>query len=698
MPPARGPEAYAAHPTARPGQAELTAEAFASLRDGGFHLAAAPTGIGKTAAAIAAALAAAEAHDEPRTVMFLTGRQGQHRIAVETVRQINERRAGQRPVRLVDLIGQQGMCVRDDLKGQHPALFSRLCADERRQRRCHPYLEEAPELVQRSLRMAMHVEELVGHAASLGKPTCAWRVAREAAKDADIVVCDYNHVFSEAVRTASLPSMGLELDQLILVVDEAHNLPNRIRMGMRRQLTGDLLRDAADECEEHLGTLRQWLKAHPAGAVVDPARERKEALADELAWVQDAVQRWRSRFISWRNDLVRDINSGRNTEVRGEPKRTRELGIPTTLIAGQIEGILGETLGDPHDLPAMANVLAQVQVETDPGADTTEDETAAARVGHLLDLVHRFRDSPALACVFTLSADDDARITTHLLDPGEVAGPLWRRVAGALLMSGTLHPPAMYRDTLRLPRARGVSLGSYDSPFLSNRRPVALATNVTTLYKERGQQNTDRIRQHLEALVEAAPGHVAVFCPSYRMQEELIEEHRWRGITLLAERTDWSKGEVDAILGRLVAARTRGERILLAGVFGGKLAEGIDYHDNLLDGVACIGIPNAPPSVENDALREYLKSKFGNDLSWRYGVLQPAVNSVLQGMGRAIRSADDRAFVLLLDKRINQPQYRACLPEHMRPLQVTDAATTGRLAKRFFRSTPLASERAPSGG
>ncbi len=51
---------YLAHQTPRPGQIDMVIEANKSLSNGGFHLAAAPTGIGKTAAALAAAIEVAK--------------------------------------------------------------------------------------------------------------------------------------------------------------------------------------------------------------------------------------------------------------------------------------------------------------------------------------------------------------------------------------------------------------------------------------------------------------------------------------------------------------------------------------------------------------------------------------------------------------------------------------------------------------
>ena len=70
-----------------------------------------------------------------------------------------------------------------------------------------------------------------------------------------VVVCDYNHLFIDGVREASLPSMGLTLEQTIIIVDEAHNLPDRVRMGLERSITPTIVRNASFELEEMQGML-----------------------------------------------------------------------------------------------------------------------------------------------------------------------------------------------------------------------------------------------------------------------------------------------------------------------------------------------------------------------------------------------------------------------------------------------------------
>ena len=152
---------YLAHAKPRPGQTEMIRESREALRAGGFHLAAAPTGIGKTAAALAAALEIADASSFNKTIFFLTSRQSQHRIVVDTVRRINERRSDKDPVTLVDMIGQSGMCVQPFAK-ESSHVFSMMCSSARREKTCKPWITKAPGLTKRILDSPLHVDELVG--------------------------------------------------------------------------------------------------------------------------------------------------------------------------------------------------------------------------------------------------------------------------------------------------------------------------------------------------------------------------------------------------------------------------------------------------------------------------------------------------------------------------------------------------------
>ena len=84
----------------------------------------------------------------------------------------------------------------------------------------------------------------------------------------------------------------------------------------------------------------------------------------------------------------------------------------------------------------------------------------------------------------------------------------------------------------------------------------------------------------------------------------------------------------------------------------------------------------------------YYEELYGKQRAWRYASSQPAVNRLLQGMGRPIRKAADRALVVLLEKGLLQRGYKFCLPEGMHMVESVDSGRTERHAERFFRNNP----------
>ena len=684
---------YLAHEEARPGQLEMIHDCLKALQQGGHHLAAAPTGIGKTAAALAAAIDAARTANGPRTIFFLTSRQSQHKIVVDTVRRINARRPPQEKVRLVDMVGQSNMCVQPFAK-ESPPLFSLLCSQARSQRTCKPYLTQAPGLRQRILSDPLHVDELVQMEqthSEHGVPTltCPWKAAREAVSSADVFVGDYNHLFVDAVREASLNAMEVDLSDIIVIVDEAHNLPDRIRMGMERRFTPTVVRNATIDLEEYTETI--------AEAAASLGSDGLNLQASLTSWALSVMKVCRGRI----SDLFRDLlgEPAEFEERRVDMERLRNIFLAS---CDEVEGKVGqqqlqqevglvESPGQGLDrLKILRDVLLDVEIKVDADDENPNIDIDAHRIGHLLEDMLRFGETTALVYVHDAKGKE-GRITSHLLDPGLVSGPVLKKCAGSILMSGTLYPPKMYADLLGIGHSKTTSR-QYDSPFASQRRPIVVAKDVTTRYQDRSYENTQRIRAHLQSLCDGSPGHVAVFTPSYSMLNDYIGEGQFHGVVVRMEDRTWSKQDVDQLLDVLEDAKQAGRRILLAGVFGGRLSEGIDYHNGLLDAVACIGIPNPPPSIHQKALRTYIEERFGRANAWRYASTQPAINAILQAMGRPIRSIADRALILLLDKRNTDRTYIECYPKDIRMNTSTEPETTKSFARRFFSRVHRQSE------
>ena len=657
---------FVAHDKLRSAQEKMITEGIIALEEKGFLFAAAPTGIGKTAASLAAAIEIARNSGFPKQVLFLTGRQSQHKIVVETIKSINSKLSHDIPdVKVVDIIGRESMCEEVDKITGKCSCEDNIVEGSKQKRR-----DDLKDLI---LQSPKHVDEVI----KIGrkKKICSWTASRSAVRECDILICDYNHVFVENVSESSLSAMKIDLENCILVVDEAHNLPDRIRNGLERRAIIKIFRDSRLEIDEYLGSKEQEIKKLDLSEMHDnhDISGIKEALR-QMRKLEKQMKIWYKKKES---DLIK---SGK-----------KDMKISTEDFIGEIDSILNEEINVKINnnfsiLKKLIIQLRRVKVDQD---DEEEKETASTRLADLLAITLEYLHNNALVLVFDLLGEE-GRVRSFLLDPGVISGPIFTDTSGAILMSGTLFPPEMYADLLQIPRARKIIMTEYDSPFLADRRPILVAKDVTTKYTERNQKNTEKIREHILAVIMNTPGHVAFFSPSYALMDDILGDANWLPghIKIIDEEKRMSKSRVNGIVDELLNERRNQRQVLLAGVLSGKLAEGVDYPNNILDAVICLGLPLAPPSARQDALKDYYVERFGNNKAWRYTSTQPAINSILQALGRPIRKSADRAIVILLEKRIMMRQFRNCLPVNVNIFESPDDNRTGRLTKNFFKRNP----------
>ena len=654
---------FFAHEEIRDSQKEMVSDGIIALREGGFLLAAAPTGIGKTAAALASVFEVVNfynANPEVPKILFMTGRQSQHRIVVDTVRQINSKLPSGIPrIRLVDIIGREGMCEVIDKSTGQCSCEEGVVESARRARRVD--LEEF------ILEEPRHVDRVIKEGRA--RRICAWATARSSVRDAHILVCDYNHVFIEGVMENSLPIMGVSLENTILIVDEAHNLPDRIRSGLERRVTKNVFQRALDDINEHKENLENTAKQ----LELSDSKSLDEAILLEK---QVRALKDDSGLNNWFEGKKTEIESSEKDDLRVETSEFLDA------IASAIDGVEGDELEDGISrIRRMNRRLLSVVIDEDDSIEEDE-QNDCIRLAEILDICIRYRDSPALALVFDRLNGDIPRVTSHLLDPCVVGRPIFEQCAGSILMSGTLFPPNMYSDILGIPEEKS-TCKEYESGFPPENRPILIASDVTSKFTERDASYSS-IRDHIQSVLEKTKGNVAVFAPSYAMLDRICEDVYTFGKVDGIERRRMSKKEVERTIARLYEMRAMGRESVLFGVLSGKLSEGIDYSENILSAVVCVGLPLPPPSARQDALLEYYTRRFGRSKAWKYASLQPAVNSVLQALGRPIRNSEDKAIVVLLEKRLLERRIGDCMPKSMHTRQTTNPLRTSKHVERFF--------------
>ena len=609
----------------RPGQEEFMSDVEDTIDEGGFLLANVPTGIGKTAASLSPAIRGAM--ENGRTVFFMTSKQSQHAIVVETARKIS-RRSGKR-IRLVDIISKQSMCPRDLSKLPH-GTFSFLCKQQSKDGSCPLFRPPPPSLVHEVLSDINDVKRTVE--LSVAARICPHRTALEAAKEADVLVCDFNYLFSD-LRDSVLGGIGKDLSDIDIIVDEAHNLPDRIRDHQSSELPLRMLDEAMDSVSgrRHVRHYLKGIYDIILSIAEKEMKEEREVLLDKRLFVSEIRSLFTQGSVDGSMDLELFLEMLADISRRSGEKREED---PLAMTTQFLEGLLN--MKGSH--------ILYLTIPEDRGLDSL-------------------------------------RIAFRNLDPAEISGPVFKGCHSAVLMSGTLSPPSMFGDILGLSRKRRRER-SYPSPFPRTNRLVLLESGVSTAYKKRGEEMYRRIAERLVSISGRVPGNAAAFFPSYSMMNS-VGEYMWGcPKSVIVEERSMSKGDKDAIIGKLETGRERGGYLLL-GVMGGSLSEGVDYRDNLLSCVFVIGIPFAPPSLEVQSLRDYFRGKFGYALGEEYSYIYPAMNRILQAAGRSIRSERDRSVVILMEERLSNPRYLKFLPEELRPVELEGAATEQAVSSFF---------------
>ena len=73
-------------------------------------------------------------------------------------------------------------------------------------------------------------------------------------------------------------------------------------------------------------------------------------------------------------------------------------------------------------------------------------------------------------------------------------------------------------------------------------------------------------------------------------------------------------------------------------------------------------------------------------MGYDYAYTYPGMNSVLQAVGRVIRTENDRGIAVLIDDRYAEPKYRSLYPKEWNGMNlVGNAPSLAEIARRFWK-------------
>lgn len=483
--------------------------------------------------------------------------------------------------------------------------------------------------------------------------TCSYYASRKALPHADLVVLPYSLLVSSKTRE----SIGLDLEDSLVIVDEAHNLPQAISNLQSSTLSFSICRGAIDQLENYTAQY---------------------------------ISRLTPRHLQFLGQLKIILKAFRRIMTTQEGTGTKELFLPSAFLCKlKLDRInLFPLLRYMADSKLSQKLLGFVGNDN----QTKQMETKASGQEEYITKKKKTVLSPMAVVETFLSklkyANVDGRI---VLSPNEhlqfiVLNPavaseddLYTKPHALCLVGGTLQPfDVMIQELVPklAPLAQQAQTrisSSSNSTFISDelvafscghvvpKSNVLLQAitkvddvNLDIRFNSRGSPTVmTALGKALVRLAKVVPNGMVVFVGSYKYEQALIDHWRETGIysqlksTKPVFREPKDSKQTDDVLSLYGEKAKSCDGALLFSVMGGKLSEGINFANELCRCVVVIGLPYPDP---NDPL---MKEKLKLVKTHSY-VRSLCLRSVNQSVGRAIRHANDHACIVLMDVRYPQ--------------------------------------------
>jgi DNA excision repair protein ERCC-2 len=591
----------------RPIQDDLINSVYDAIKNKKNLIVHAPTGLGKTAATLVPALSLAL--DKDITIFFLTSRHTQHNLAIETLKHIKEK--NNISINAVDIVGKQSMCIQDNVSDLYSNEFSEYCKNAREKGECEFYSNTKNKSAKLTVKARKIIEDLKkilpAHSEKIiewcrQEKLCPYEISTALARDAKVIIADYYYIFHPKISDAFFNKTGKKLENSIVIVDEGHNLPNRIRNLYTQKMSTLILSRAIHEAKK--------FKFHELVPKLKEISEIIESLSFKLNDNKNEILITKEEFIKKieqidddYDQLISDLEFAAD-EIR-EKQRSSYIGSISIFLSGWI----GPDKG-------FSRILG----------------------------INKYKDKTNIM------------LSYRCLDPSLASTVVVEHSISTILMSGTLTPTDMYRDLLGFPQKR-TEQKEFGSPFPKKNKLTLIIPETTTKFTARDEKQFQDIAKICSNITNLIKGNSAIFLPSYFLMDRVnryfseISEKR-----IIREIPGLTKEGKHDLLEEFKSQSKEGA--VLLGVASGSFGEGIDLPGDLLKCVIVVGIPLQKPDLETNELINYYDNKFGH--GWEYAYLFPAILTSLQNAGRCIRSETDKGVIVFLDQRYSWPRYKNC--------------------------------------
>lgn len=596
--------------TIRKGQKEFMKSALNSLCSKEVLLVEAPTGTGKTISTLYPAIKGL-IRNKYQKIFYLTAKTATRGVAVKA---INDMRKNGLLIRSILLASKESMCPKGTKCDAKYCIYAKGYYQ-----RLKPALNE----------VLMHDDinpELIGRIAMRNK-ICPHELSLDALLFCHVVIGDYNHAFDPRVSLVRCFDTGND-DANVVLVDEAHNLVDRARTMYSASFSMSLIKDTIEQLKGRNLKLEEYLR-------------------QTLQYFEVAFE-----CLSKKRPLFKILEGTEENRC---------------ISCDNWEG----TRKAPHNLYAIlwktCRFLSPFIEELGPGEVRQKAMEYFFEARFFLTIIEQHYNDSYIT-YFTMN-EGDVVVTLDCLDCSSKLDQQIKDKLAVVMFSATLSPYEYYRNVLIGEKADYVRHISLPSPFPPENLEIILETKIGTTYKERGF-TIDKIAQRVVAELNDRRGNFMIFFPSFDYMEKVMSsiENKFERLSaddkvkrrVILQKRNMLSFEKEEYL-NCFSSPFDGV-FLGAAVLGGHFGEGIDLVGDRLSGVIVVGVGIPQLSPEREVLSNYYSEKFGDGYAFAYRY--PGWEKVLQAVGRVIRTKDDEGFALLIDSRLEKPEYLILYPEN----------------------------------
>lgn len=591
----------------RKGQRDIIDTTRDALDQGHRLLVQAPTGMGKTAALLSAALRHALSRD--RQVFWATSRNTQQENVQTTLDRFREHGL---KLRSITIRSRERGCLNDVVSCRPDAC--------RFANRYHDKVHEGG-LVERLADMGQ-VTPLRLDRVCKEHEVCPVQLALEVSENVDVVIGDYNYVFSPMAQLRR--HFGTRPGEWIVIGDEVHQLVDRARGYFSPVVYAEDARTAEDWLRQDNGYL--------------PYAELASKIAETVHHIVNATQA--SGVPLHHGGAQAELDAG---PWRSLSKQIDDVALDYALLKARHPLDRGED--DPWLKVARQVIALAAGMDNAIGPDAAGSEEG--RHTESIVQVEDGRRSVGLLC----------------LDAAPHLRPLMGKLGGFVGASATVSPTGFYQNLLGLPH--DIVHIETPSPFPPENRLVLVAPRISTAWRDR-RSHANATAELTSSCARATSGNTAVYFPSFAMLRDITSRWHLPDHEVLVQRPSMKTSTRTRWLRRMTEP---GPPVVLAAVLGGIFAEGIDLPEGGLSSVVVVGPALPPIGLERDLLNDYYERRFSQ--GFRYASLIPGVTRVVQAAGRLVRREDDRGAIVLVGRRFRWRDISSLLPADW-DVRVTD--------------------------